>query len=201
MEAMKTRFPAAACALLALLVIGCLPSVHPFYTADDVFFDEKLIGSFADGESKTEKDETWRFMKADDNRYQLEISVAKGEPGKIEVVGQLQGRLFKLGKHTCLDLSPDMDLLQDNFSGWYSSGFIPGHLIFKVHGVDDSGLVMSAPEYDWIGDFLKKNPDSLAHRTENDRLVLIAPTKKLRRFFLEHEGEIWAEPGKMIRQK
>lgn len=198
---MKTRIIAIPCALLSLFFIGCLPSLHPFHTGDDVFFDEKLIGSFSDGKPESQKDETWRFAKADDNLYQLEISVAKGEPGKIEVVGELEGRLFKLGDHTCLDLAPDFDLLQDNYSGWYSSAFIAGHLILKVHKIDENGLVMSAPEYDWISRHLEKNPKSLAHRKENERLALTAPTAELRKFFLKHENEIWAEPGKMIRQK
>ncbi len=198
---MKTRIIAVPCALLSLFIIGCLPSLHPFYTEDDVFFDEKLIGSFSDGKPESQKDETWQFAKADDNLYQLEISVAKGEPGRIEVVGELQGRLFKLGEHTCLDLAPDFDLLQDNFSGWYSTGFIAGHLIFKVHKIDENGLVMSAPEHDWIGKHLEKNPKALAHRKENERLALTAPTAELRKFFLKHESKIWAEPGKMIRQK
>ena len=189
-------------AAAAVLIVGCLPSVHPFYTSKDLLEDDKIVGAFGEEKPEGQPDETWTFSKTDKDFYQLEMSVLKKEePGKINVVGQMEARLFKLGAHTCLDLKPTHDLLENEFSGWYQTSFIAGHVIFKVHKIDDKALTMSAPDYDWINDHLEDNPRSLAHKRDDGRLVLTDSTARLQAFFLEHDKEIWAEPGKMVRLK
>lgn len=197
---MKPRPCSLLLAVTALFIGGCLPSLQPFYTANDVFKDENLVGVYGDNKPKGQADETWTFSPSDENFYQLEMAVPKqDEPGKLEVVGQMEARLFKLGKHTCLDLKPTHDLLENGFSPWYQTSFIAGHVIFKVHKIDDQALTMSVPDYDWINKHLKDNQDSLAHQRDEKRLILTDTTARLQAFFLKYSDKIWAKPGKMVR--
>jgi len=91
--------------------------------------------------------------------------------------------------------------LENDYSCCYQTSFIAGHVLFKVHKIDDKALTMSAPEYDWINKHLKKHPEALAHKQDDGRLILTDSTANLQAFFLKHDGEIWAEPGKMVRLK
>jgi len=189
-------------AATAMLIAGCLPSLHPFYTPKDLIQDGRLVGAFGEDKPESQPDETWTFSKTDEDFYQLEMSVPKkDEAGKINVVGQMEARLFKLGNQTFLDLKPRHDLLENDYSCCYQTSFIAGHVLFKVHKIDDKALTMSAPEYDWINKHLKKHPEALAHKQDDGRLILTDSTANLQAFFLKHDGEIWAEPGKMVRLK
>ncbi len=199
---MKTKALPCLLAASIILIAGCLPSLHPFYTSKDLIKDDRLIGAFGEDKPESQPDETWTFSAADEDFYQLEMSAPKKEePGKINVVGRMEARLFKLGKQTCLDLKPTHDLLENEFSGWYQTSFIAGHVLFKVLKIDDQALTLSRPDYEWISKHLEKNPGALAHKRDDGRLILTDSTARLQAFFLKHDKEIWGDPGKMVRLK
>jgi hypothetical protein len=46
--------------LLAVFMGGCVLSLHPLYTENDLIFEEKLLGTWAEEGSKV----TWQFKRA-----------------------------------------------------------------------------------------------------------------------------------------
>ena len=97
---------------------GCIPSVHPLYTEQDLIFDRLLVGVW-DGEDGKE---TWTFTRSGENAYTLRFVDGKGKAGQFSV------HLLKVGDRRFLDLCPaDPDLPQNDF---YKFHLLPVHSFF-----------------------------------------------------------------------
>src|SRR6187401_3334085 len=81
----------------AAVLAGCIPTLHPLYTDDDVIFDPALVGLWAEENSK----DTWLYEKVDDKSYRLTYTDGEGKKGEF------QARLLKLGGFRFLDLYPE----------------------------------------------------------------------------------------------
>ena len=183
---MKLR---TSCVLLgACLLTGCWQkSLNPFYTAADVTFDARLVGSWSERkESKDgqeEKGQDWTFTDANRGGYKLEI-----EDG--DETHPYEAHLFTLGEHRFLDIAPVERSLST----------IPAHHLFKVIEIGPS-LQLAALNTNWLQKWLRKNPKALAHvavadpehrdNREKDELVLTANTKALQKFLQDN----WSDAG------
>ena len=79
--------------LLAAIMGGCIPSLHPLYTEKDLIFEEKLLGIWG------KSDEYWKFQEAtDSNSYDLTTMIDQDE-------GKFVAHLVKLDNMLFLDLS------------------------------------------------------------------------------------------------
>ncbi len=75
----------------------------------------------------------------------------------------------------------------------------PGHLLVRVWQLEPE-LKLALFDFDWLKKHLEKNPEALAHRTENGSILLTAETRALQKFVLKHlaDGELFDKPGVMI---
>jgi hypothetical protein len=161
----------------ALLLGGCVFSVSPLYTAKDLVYDPALVGVWA----KDEKDATtWTFEKAGESGYKL--VVVQGQTSSPFVA-----HLVQLGEHRFMDLCPDKSALEElKLMDLYKAGLIRGHLFLKVLQIKPA-LQMKVMDDGWLGKLLNRDPVALAHEeTEEDGLVLTAPTKALQAFMVQH---------------
>ena len=78
--------------LLAVLLGGCIPSLHPLYTEKDLIFEEKLLGTWAKNDSK----ETWQFKRANGNKYyKMTYTDEEGKKGHFDAgLGKLNNMMF-----------------------------------------------------------------------------------------------------------
>ena len=68
---MKTKFmsmTAAGLALTGLMLAGCVPSLNPLYTEEDLIFEPKLVGVWAEN---AEAKERWTFEQAGEKDYRV----------------------------------------------------------------------------------------------------------------------------------
>jgi len=182
---MKIR---TSCLLLsACLLAGCWQkSLNPFYTAADLAFDAKLVGSWKEkkesSDGKEEKGQEWTFTGGAGKGYKLEI-----EDG--DETHRYEAHLFKLDGHRFLDIVPTERTVST----------IPAHNLFKVIEIGPS-LQLAALNINWVQKWLRANPTSLAHIAvidpehrddrEKDELVLTADTKALQKCLREN----WSDP-------
>jgi len=178
---------------LAVLAAACVPSVNPFYLEKDVVTDARLPGVWQ--EAGKEKPEIWKFEAAATNAYQLTVT----EEG--DKTGVFTAHLFKLGAEHFLDLSPKECNYATNQAGLVDVAMIPGHLLVRVSQFEPR-LHLAFCDHDWLKKFLKKNPRAIAHRDENDGMVLTAETRDLQKFVLQHLGkdELFGDGGDLVRQ-
>ena len=155
---------------IALALTACAPSLHPFFTDEDVVFNEALLGVWTN-----DSGEKCEFTRSGDNYYNL--LVMDKEPTRFEA------RLIELGGATFLDLHPkpfskEIDLYPENF--------VPAHTLARVTiGADSISIAMM--DGGWLKRLSDQNQLDLAHeRINDDMIALTASTWELQAFALKH---------------
>ena len=172
--------------MLAALLGGCVPvmSLNPLYTKENVVFDKKLLGTWADDPNEPEI--TWQFKSIDEpkNAYKL---IFTGEDG---MKGSFVAHLVKLQDKLFLDVYPSelpWDPQDPNKIEWpYNTLFlIPAHAFVKIDSVGPK-LKMRLMLETQLEKLLEENPDAIEHVATKDKLVLTASTKELQAFVLKY---------------
>ena len=189
---MKTRTHLLLAAA-ALLLCSCIPSINPFYADLNVVWDARLLGEWQDA-SQTDDPDIWKFEPGDGKAYKLSVR-EKGKQGVFEA------HLFRLKDGYFLDLIPSECNFATNQADLVAFSMFPGHLLVRVSELEP-GLKLALFDFDWLDKYLQKNPEALAHHSENKSIVLTADTRELQRFVLEHlkEDELFAKPGELVRR-
>jgi hypothetical protein len=175
----------------ALLVSsGCvLMSVYPYYTANDVVFEPKLVGSWADPEKSAAASNYWEFARSGtNNAYTLAVH-------DDDKVTNYDARLFRLKEWTFIDARPKEG----------HDDCIPPHCLLKVSQFEPA-LKMAVLDYNWTRDLLRTNPGALRHtivdarpgEPDSGRIVFTADTAELQRFILKYAADTNAFPDNIV---
>ena len=171
---MKTTLKKIVFYTLAILLGGCVPSLHPLFTDEEIIFDANLVGVWSEPNSNNPKD-FWEFKPAANKKYDVIYIDEKG-------IGKFEGRLGKIEKDTYLDFYPqDINLPGSDFYKFHLLGI---HTFAKVELSKDS-LKLSIMNPDNVEKLLKSDPNILKHE-ETDRIVLTASTKELQTFIKKY---------------
>jgi hypothetical protein len=177
---------------LSLLVAGCIPSLNSLHTKETSVFRPELVGQWeaSDGDARLR----FSSSQSHDDAYKL---VHRGEVGDesafLAHLTEIDGRLY-IDVYPLSPNQPANEELQD-INGWYRLHLVPAHTFFRVEQIKPS-LKLAALNGQWVSDYLREHPDSLAHdrrdaeRGEGFRFpVLTATTAELRDFIAEHADE------------
>lgn len=183
---MKTGKKNLIC-LLAVLLGGCVPSLHKLYTEDVVVFEEKLLGMWANDEEK------WQF-----EREESETVYAVTIIDKEKRVGEFVGYLVKLDEMLFLDLYPED--LPEEMNDYYEIHLLGVHTFMKVEKIE-SKLVMRMMNPDTIKKMLEKKPELIKHEMIDDRVVLTAGPRELQKLLKEHanDEDFFGDAGELDR--
>jgi hypothetical protein len=180
--------------LLAVLLGGCVPSVHSLFTGKDLIFEGKLLGVWTEDNSK----ETWEFKRysnKEDKRYKLIYTDSDGRAGEF-VAG-----LGKLNDMTFLDLYPsEADV---NANDFYKHHLLGVHTFMKIDQTEPT-LQMRIMNPDKMKEMLEADPNLIRHEILEERdsqILLTASTEELQRFMIEHATDegLFGEPSDMRR--
>jgi hypothetical protein len=190
---------------LAVLLAGCGPifSLHPLFTRENIVFDEKLLGTWAEEPNKPEN--VWEFARLDEGSagtlaqefkedlakfYRLNVT-SKEDNGirKASVVAclvKLEDRLF-------LDVFPDkfpsgeqdIEKLPLLYNAFF---FVPVHTFVKVD-LAGNQLKLRLTDDEKIAKLFEAEPAAVKYETVDDRPILTASTKELQAFVLKHAGD------------
>ncbi len=190
---------------LAILLAGCGPifSLHPLFTKENIVFDEKLLGTWAEDPNKP--DNAWEFTRLDEagagtlaqefkddlqRFYRLNVT-AKEENTvrKASVVAclvKLEDRLF-------LDVFPDkvpsgeqdVEKLPLLYNAFF---FVPVHTFLKVD-LAGNHLKLWMTDDEKIAKLFEAEPTAVKYETVDDRPILTSSTKELQAFVLKHAGD------------
>jgi len=173
--------------ILTVLMVGCVPSLHPLFTKSDLIFDEALVGTWKDS------DTTWSFKQAGQHGYELLMIDSENK------VGNFEAHLVKLGDHHFLDLYPHEPEIAQN--GFYKMHLIPSHTFLWIQRTEDT-LSLKFMSPDIIRDLVLENPGLIQHEIVKDTVVLTAKPKALQKFLLDHihDEDLFSEASKLKRQ-
>lgn len=172
---MNTRPPLwPAVGLLGLIVLaGCIPSLNPIYTSDDLVFDQAIVGEWTAAQGGS----NWVFTKQDDKAYRLAFTEKDGKQGIFTA------HLAQVGDVRFLDLFPVKKSSDE--AGFYRAHFVPIHTVYLVRSTSPK-LELKAIDLGWLADYLKQHPGAIGHVGEENRILITAPTKDLQQFLLKH---------------
>jgi len=159
---------------LAVLMGGCVLSLHPLYTDKSTVFEEKLLGSWVNSNNK---DEIWRFEKTKnaENVYKLTNTL----DGKS---GEFTAHLLKIDNTLFLDMFPEASLLdKQRTNDYYKIHLLPVHSFIKIEHITPK-LGIRIIDQDKIDKMLQKDPNLIKHEIVDSHIVLTAPTRQLEQF-------------------
>jgi len=171
---MKTRIFAILIFLVTFVLQGCIPSVHPLYSEDDIVFNADILGAWIESGNKTE----WVFEASGKNSYIVRIN----ERGKLS---DLIVHLVKLEERYFFDFYPDENDHIDDMNGYLSIQFIPIHTFAKVEITNDS-IEIYRFDPNWLEEILKDDPSLIKHEISKEYILLTASTQELQRFILDY---------------
>ncbi|MCD4681597.1 MAG: hypothetical protein K8S00_14545 [Bacteroidales bacterium] len=171
---MKTKIFAIQLLLITLVLNGCIPSVHPLYTEDDLVFKSEILGTWIESGNEVE----WVFEDSGKNSYILRIT----ENGKL---CNLDLHLVLLGDKYFFDFFPGENDHIDDMSGYLSLQFIPVHTFAKVL-IDEDYMVIYRFDPSWLEEMLKENEGLIKNEITSKYILLTASTEELQGFVTQH---------------
>ncbi len=162
--------------LLAAILGGCVPSLHPLYTDKDLTFEEKLSGSWSDSE------QIWKF-EGDSEEKSYELIILDKDLKK----GEFTAHLVKIDNMLFLDLFPEKPGLQAH--DFYKFHLLRVHTFVRVEQIEPT-LQMQMMNPDTIKQMLKNDPNLIKHEiVEEDRIILTASTEQLQKLMKKHAND------------
>jgi hypothetical protein len=160
--------------LLALMT-GCVQSLYPFYTDDQLAFDPALGGVWANGDGKAILEVT---PVPDDKSYNLTYTDGDKKTGRFIV------HLARAQDMLIADVFPAEPKLDS--SDVYTAHLLPVHSFMLVER-GDGVLRLRTMSFDWLKGYLKDHPGAIRCETiDKDRIVLTAPPADAQAFVLKH---------------
>jgi len=167
------RFKGFAVIATLALLLGCVPSLYPFYSESDLVFEPALVGTWWGGDSE----ESWTFTQAGEKAYEM---VAEADGVKKE----FEAHVFRLGAVLWLDLYPVTPQQPD----FHDVHLIPAHTVSRVW-LDENALRLGMLAPEWLGAKIKRKAGFVAHAQLDDRVVLTAPTAQLQKLLRAHADD------------
>jgi hypothetical protein len=173
---MKPKTIFVAILLIICILPGCVISIHPLFTSDDLVFDKRLLGTWSvPGENETWKFETGEHEMtpyANKNSYLLK-NTENGETRKFTA------NLTKLGDEFFLDLYPDDEMKTKN--SLFEYHFLPVHTFAKIR-IYDNKFELYFFNSDLLTKALQQNTIRLKHESLQYYEVITASTEELQQF-------------------
>ena len=173
---------------LVLLLTGCVPSLHPLYTEEDLVYDPALVGTWTEEESE----DTWTFRKIGDTAYDL-IYTEEGVPARFEA------HLVKVGEFLFLDTYPGEPDIKNDF---YLIHIIPAHIFLRIE-IEGDVLRYAMLDLDWLKKMISEKKVDIGHEEMEGGILLTAPPKELQEFFIKYaeDDKAFPDPQEIHRQK
>lgn len=164
---------------LAAVMAGCVPSLHPLFTEEDLVYDPALVGTWAEKEGE----DICTFRKSGENAYDL-IYTEEGVPARFDA------HLVRIGEFLFLDTYPgDPDIKND----FYLIHLIPAHTFLRIW-IEGDVLRYAMLDLDWLKRMISEKKVEIGHEQVDGGIVLTASTKELQEFFLKYADDDKAFP-------
>lgn len=173
-------------------IVGCIPSLHPLYTENDLIFEKALVGKWVDENPEN----TWTFSQSGEKEYKL-IYSEDGKPGAFTA------HLLKIKDKMFIDLYPvEPELKTDN--GFYKAHLLPVHTFMLVKQIEPT-LQMAFLNPDKLKEIIAKDPKAVKHEKlgkDDDMDVFTAPPKELQDFIMKNidTPDFFCKPGILKRE-
>lgn len=162
-------------ASLMLVLSGCIPSLHPLYTDEDLISESQLIGKWV----TTDGNIRWVFRKSEGKGYEL-IYTMKDVNG--ERTTYLEAHLLKLHNFLFLDFYP---LSPYGKSAGCGIQCLPVHTFARIE-LEKNSLSVMMPEPAAFEAMIRQGKVAIPYERVKSGIVITASTKELQDFVLKY---------------
>ena len=174
-------------------IVGCIPSLHPLYTENDLIFEKSLVGTWVDGNPEN----SWTFSQSGEKEYKL-IYTDDGKPGEFVV------HLLKIKDKMFMDLYPaEPEVKTDN--GFYKAHLIPAHTFMLIKQIEPT-LQMAFLNPDTLKKIIAKEPKVVKHEKlgkDDDMDIFTASPKELQDFIMKNidTPDFFGQPSNLKKEQ
>lgn len=185
------KVAASVAAVVVFSLVGCIPSLQPVYTQQDVVFDRALLGVW----STPQSNDAWSFTKSEGKAYRFVYTDKNGKKGAfLAHLANIDGTML-------LDLYPEKPELDAN--DFYKLHLVPAHTFMLVDAIEPT-LRLRVMNPDWLRKLLQERPGAIEHQSvDGEWIVLTATTERLQQFIVRHARtkEAFGKPFSLRRVK
>src|SRR5258706_7969177 len=180
----------------ALLLNGCLSTLHPVFTVNDLVADNRLTGSW----NKPKDGTTTTFRKAKKEELALFSEIVKKNADKIYIAMEDSGSgnkeafyyafLLRLGNNYYMDTYPSGFDETENADPFYKAHYIPLHAIYRVYFRTDNSFELKPLDGGYLEKLIRNKQIRIKHEVMPDGDYLItAGTEELQQY-LKKYGDV-----------
>lgn len=187
---LKQAWPIYWAAVLLCLGSGCVRSIQPILKDEQVFNDDRFLGSWVAKDGKTggvvtatDDHKGYKLLYADENGKQADLLIRLGKVGDLTIA-----------ESSIADPAPEG-------SDAYKLHLLPLHSFMVVDKVEPQ-LAIKTVDSGWLAKYVAAHPGELATAAlDKDNLIISAPTDDFQAFLLRHEKDdgIWTDEGIYVR--
>ncbi len=174
--------------ILAIMLTGCITSLYPLYTIEDLLTNDFLTGKYGDPE---EPGEYWEFSPNKHEEQTFSFGTTFNDYSekayRLKVVeenaeAEFVAHLVELGGNTFIDFYPVDYELQHDFLSWH---LVPTHLFARID-IHEDFFVWQLFDDDWLNDLIEKNKIRISHHKLDYFILLSASTRELQKFITKY---------------
>jgi hypothetical protein len=159
---------------LLLLAAGCVRSLYPLYTDEQLICDQALGGIWRNAETRESLDIT---PLPADKSYKVKYTDKEGKSGPFVV------HLAKVQDTLLADMAPDE--LDDTRSDVYNAHLLPLHS-FMIVELAGNTLRLRTMKDDWFKEHIKAHPEALGFVQVEDEYLLASAPRQAQEFLLRN---------------
>ncbi|MBI4810943.1 MAG: hypothetical protein HY800_05800 [Ignavibacteriales bacterium] len=191
-----TVFKYVIICIIIIFVAGCVRSLYPLFTEEDLIFKTELVGTWVEKDGKN----TWIFEQSGEKEYTLyhyeaefEVSSGNKTPGDTAM---FFAQLGQLDKYFFLDIYPGKPATKVK-NGLYNFHLLPVHTFSRLW-IEEDTLQLSMLDNDWLERMIEKNAFKIPHARSNDQLILTASTEELQQLVMKYAENTKAFPNPAV---
>lgn len=174
----------------ALVLGGCLTTLHPIFTVNDLVTDPRLAGNWQKEKDKTQV----RYRLANETELKALSQPLRNMEGKVYVFEEADDHgsfiplyyafLVKLGKNYYMDYYP---LSEDRADGFFASHYISMHSIFRIRFNGNNSFTIQQLDAEYLEKLIRNKQVRLRHEVmEDGKYLITASTAELQQYLLKY---------------
>ena len=177
----------------AVCLVGCLTTLHPIFTGNDLMTDARLIGNW-----EKEKDKTKVIYRRPDANEINNLSPAlQTHAGKIYMLDEKDQKnnvtstsyafMAKLGKYYYMDYYPAGEKERQLAYSFFAEHYTPMHSIYRIQFKNNNSFNIQRLDGGYLEKLIKNKQIRIKHEVMEDGGIFItAPTAELQQYLIKY---------------
>jgi len=195
---MKKVFLLSAITFIVVLLSGCLTTLHPIFTENDLSYEPRLLGSWKT-ETQGKPGRAIITNLATENSVELPGNIVsikqKGylityEDKDGNNTGQYIAFLARIGKHLYFDYFPADKKEVEKLDDFFLAHFVKMHTSYRVDISKDGGFELTQLEESYVTKLIEEKKIRISHEIDADgNTIITASTKELQEYLIKYGDE------------